>query len=137
MGTVSGNLRAWADSKIFSFTSVAGAYLTIYGEDTNNDMGGSLGGFWADCGSTLPASTLSTNWQSYCTTSPPDSVHQLGLGSGWQASHFHPGDASNSWGVSGELGDSGKKYCVFRALPTAAEALNEDGSTITWDASSR
>eukprot|EP00930_Biecheleria_cincta_P055058 TRINITY_DN41431_c0_g1_i1.p1 TRINITY_DN41431_c0_g1~~TRINITY_DN41431_c0_g1_i1.p1 ORF type:complete len:1559 (+),score=286.00 TRINITY_DN41431_c0_g1_i1:230-4678(+) len=94
------------------FTLQPGSYLTVAVKDAEKDMK-EKGGFWANCGSVLPASSLATaSWESYCSDSDlgMTAVHRMGGGYGWKRATFTEGGA-----FSVHLGDKGKANCAFRA----------------------
>merc|ERR1712194_976504 len=113
--SVVGALDNWKADKKISFTSAPGAYLSVSGDDTQGDFGKS-GGFWGECPGYIPASSLGTAWTSSCGNSEPDAIRKKGLGSGWQTPKLNPAERWENK-PKGDIGETGKKYCTFRAIP--------------------
>jgi len=90
-----------------------GEYLIVTGHSQSGDMK-FRGGFWADCGAALPPRRLDDLWDSFCSDTPIDEVHRRGEGSGWRPPMVR---STGQAAYPKTLGDDGKKYCAFRAVP--------------------
>eukprot|EP00931_Biecheleriopsis_adriatica_P036446 TRINITY_DN20998_c0_g1_i2.p1 TRINITY_DN20998_c0_g1~~TRINITY_DN20998_c0_g1_i2.p1 ORF type:complete len:1641 (-),score=312.50 TRINITY_DN20998_c0_g1_i2:144-5066(-) len=93
------------DLRKLSVPSFSGAYLVI---TAYNPVGDTT--FWADC-TIMPARTLASTWESYCSDKPIDEAHSRGRGAGWVKA------AKTSNGYASVLGEVGMSHCAFRSVP--------------------